>query len=51
VFPNLSKAIQGAIEENLERLEWSRVARECAKLDGGFEKAMAEEGTSEELGR
>jgi Arc/MetJ-type ribon-helix-helix transcriptional regulator len=51
VFPNLSKAIQEAVEENPERLEWSRLARKCAKFDGEFEKAMAEEGTSEELGR
>jgi len=51
VFPNLSKAIQEAVEENLERLEWNRLARKCAKFDGEFENAMAEEGTSEELGQ
>jgi len=49
VFPNRSKAIQRAVEEKLERLERNRLARECAKLDPAFERAMAEEGVSEEL--
>ena len=48
-FPNRSKAIEKAIEEQLTRLERSRLARECSKLDPEFEKAMAEEGLSEEL--
>jgi len=48
-FPNRSKAIERAIEEKLARLERSRLARECAKLDPEFEKSMAEEGLSEEL--
>jgi metal-responsive CopG/Arc/MetJ family transcriptional regulator len=51
VFPNRSKAIQEAVKEKLERLEQSRLARECAKLDQKFEQAMAEEGLSEELGQ
>ncbi len=50
MFPSRSKAIQEAVEEKLDRLERSRLARECAKLDPEFEKAMAEEGISEELG-
>lgn len=49
VFPNRSQAIQAAIEEKLERIERSRLARECAKLDPAFEKALAEEGMSEDL--
>ena len=49
VFPNRSQAIQVAVEEKLERLERSRLARECAKLDPDFEKSLAEEGLSEEL--
>jgi Arc/MetJ-type ribon-helix-helix transcriptional regulator len=49
VFPSRSQAIQVAVEEKLERLERSRLARECAKLDPAFEKALAEEGLSEEL--
>ena len=51
IFPNRSKAIQEAVEEKLDRLERSRLARECAKLDPAFEQAMAEEGMSEELGQ
>ena len=49
VFPNRSKAIQEAVEEKLQRLERSRLARECAKLDPEFEKGLAEQGMSEEL--
>ena len=49
VFPNRSQAIQVAVEEKLERLERSRLARECAKLDPDYEKSLAEEGLSEEL--
>jgi len=49
-FPSRSQAIQEAVEEKLERLERSRLARECAKLDPDFEKSMAEEGMPEELG-
>ena len=48
-FPNRSLAIQEAVQEKLERLARGRLARECAKLDPDFEKAMAEEGLSEEL--
>jgi metal-responsive CopG/Arc/MetJ family transcriptional regulator len=49
LFPNRSQAIQVAVEEKLERLERSRLARECAKLDPEFEKSLAEEGLTEEL--
>ena len=49
LFPNRSQAIQVAVEEKLERLERSRLARECAKLDPEFEKSLAEEGFTEEL--
>jgi metal-responsive CopG/Arc/MetJ family transcriptional regulator len=49
VFPNRSRAIREALQEKLEHLERSRLARECAKLDPAFEKALAEEGLSEEL--
>jgi Arc/MetJ-type ribon-helix-helix transcriptional regulator len=48
VFPSRSQAIQIAIEEKLVRLDGSRLARECAKLDPAFEKALAEEGLSED---
>ena len=49
VFPSRSRAIQEAIEEKLSRLERTRLAEECAKLNPGAEQAMAEEGLSEEL--
>ena len=49
VFPNRSRAIQEAVNEKLERLEHTRLARECAKLDPRVERALAEEGMSAEL--
>ena len=49
LFPNRSRAIQLAVEEKLERLEQSRLARECAKLDTEEERALAEEGMAGEL--
>ena len=48
-YPSRSHAIQEAVEEKLERLEQTRLARECALLDPTFEKALAEEGLSDEL--
>ena len=50
VFPNRSSAIQDAIEEKLRRLERTRLAEECAKLDPAAEQAMAEEGLKEIVG-
>ena len=49
VFANRSKAIQEAVEEKLSRLEHTRLAEECAKLDASAEQVMAEESLSEEL--
>jgi len=49
VLPNRSQAIQEAVAEKLARIEKSRLAQECAKLDPAFEKALAEEGLSEDL--
>ncbi len=46
VFPNRSKAVQEAVEEKLTRMNRSRLARECAKLDPKQEQALAEEGFS-----
>ncbi len=48
-FPSRSRLIQDAIAEKLERMRKTRLAAECAKLDPGFERAMAEEGLSEEV--
>jgi metal-responsive CopG/Arc/MetJ family transcriptional regulator len=49
MFPNRSRAIQLAVDEKLERLEQSRLARECAKLNVDEERAIAEEGMAGEL--
>lgn len=49
VFPNRSRLIEEAVREKVSRLNRDRLASECAKLDPGFEKAMAEEGMGEEL--
>ncbi len=48
-FPNRSKAIQQAVTEKLMRIEKSRLAQECAKLDPEFEQSLAEEGFPSEL--
>jgi metal-responsive CopG/Arc/MetJ family transcriptional regulator len=48
-FPNRSRAVQEAIRDKLERLERSRLATECAKLDPAFEQALAEEGLTEDI--
>ena len=50
VFASRSQAIEEAVQDKLERMDRGRLARECAKLDPALEKAMAEEGMSEELG-
>ncbi len=49
VFPNRSKAIQEAVKEKISRINHSRLARECSKLDPVFERALAEEGLSAEV--
>ena len=51
VFPNRSQAIEEAVAEKLARLERSRLAQECAKLDPALEKALAEEGLSVDLAK
>ena len=49
VFSNRSQAIKEMVTEKLSSIKKSRLAQECAKLDPAFEKALAEEGLSEEL--
>jgi len=49
VFPNRSKAIQKAVEEKLQRMNRTLLARECAKLDPKFEQSLAEESLDEDL--
>src|SRR6476469_6835667 len=48
-FPNRSQAIETALAEKLDRLNHSRLARECAKLLPKEEKAIAEEGLSTDV--
>ena len=48
VFPSRSKAIQDAIADKLNRLDRTRLARECAKLDVAEEQALADEGLAAE---
>ena len=49
IFLNRSQAIQEAVKEKLQKMKKSRLAEECSKLVPSFEKAMAEEGLSEDL--
>ena len=48
-FKNRSRAIQEAVAEKLARIERSRLAQECAKLDPKFEQEIAEEGFAAEM--
>jgi len=47
-FVNRSRAVQEAVKDKLDRLERSRLARECAKLNPEFEQQLADEGLSGE---
>jgi metal-responsive CopG/Arc/MetJ family transcriptional regulator len=48
-FPNRSRAVQEALRDKLERLDRSRLARECAKLEPLLEQQLADEGLAEDL--
>jgi metal-responsive CopG/Arc/MetJ family transcriptional regulator len=48
-FPSRSGAIAEAVAEKLNRLDRSRLARECAKLDPRYEQRLADEGLAEDL--
>ncbi len=50
-FPNRSRAVEEAIRDKLERLDRTRLAAECAKLDPEFEQRLADEGLTEDLKR
>ncbi len=49
VFKSRSQAIQEAVSEKLQRMKRTRLAEECAKLDSGKEKELAEEGLAEDM--
>lgn len=48
-FASRSGAIQRAVEEKLARLDRSRLARECTKLDPKAEQAQVDEGLGADL--
>jgi len=48
-FASRSGAIQQAVVEKLARLDRSRLARECAKLDPKAEQAQADQGLERDL--
>ena len=48
-FPSRSRAVQEALRDKMDRMDRSRLARECAKLDQAEEKQLAEEGLVEDL--
>ena len=48
-YPSRSRAIEEAIQEKLQRVDRTRLAREVAKLDPAFERSLAEEGLSGDL--
>ena len=43
-FRNRSQAVETALDEKLERVARTRLARECAKLDPREEQRLADEG-------
>jgi len=47
-FPNRSQAIEEALAEKLAKLQRTRLARECARLDARHEAALANEGLAED---
>ena len=49
-YPNRSVAVEAALRDKLERLDRTRLARECARLDPELERGLAEEGLGEDLG-
>jgi len=48
-FPSRSRAIEEAVEEKLSRVDRSRLAQECAKLEPAFEQQLADEGLTGDL--
>ena len=49
VFASRSHAIQSAVEEKIARMERTRLAEQCAKLDPSSEQALADEGLAAEV--
>ena len=49
IFRSRSEANQTAVQDKIIRLEHTRLAQECAKLDSIQEQQMADEGLVNEL--
>jgi metal-responsive CopG/Arc/MetJ family transcriptional regulator len=49
IFRSRSQAIREAVSEKLLRMKRSRLTMECTKLEPAFEKAMAEEGLTQDV--
>ena len=49
LFPSRSSAIETALLAKLDRMSGSRLATECAKLDPVRERALADEGASDDI--
>jgi metal-responsive CopG/Arc/MetJ family transcriptional regulator len=49
VFRSRSEAIQTAVREKISRIERSRLAGECAKLDPVEEQCLADQGLANDL--
>jgi len=43
-YPSRSRLVQEALKDKLQRLDRSRLARECSKLNAKEEQELAEEG-------
>jgi Arc/MetJ-type ribon-helix-helix transcriptional regulator len=48
-FPSRSRAIQLAVQAQIDRLDQHRLARECAKLDPRYEQQLAQHRESYDL--
>jgi metal-responsive CopG/Arc/MetJ family transcriptional regulator len=48
-FPNRSRAIEQALADALDRIDRTRLAEECAKLDPREERSLAEEGLDTDI--
>jgi len=48
IFQSRSQAIQEAVSEKLLRMKRTRLAKECTKLDPAFERAISDEGLTED---
>jgi len=49
IFRSRSEAIQAAVREKITRLEHTRLAQECAKLNPTEEQRLADQGFSNDL--